>query len=362
MKLSKNIIKEEKSKNKYTDIITPWQTMSPPQDTGLDLYIQPYIEEDSGDAFVLENIYGVQLKSTDNSKNKTSTGLKIQITKEHIQQWKNFKFPVKIVMYYIPDNSFYYLWIDKTTLTESTKNPTLHLNNLIDEVTYKKDTLKHIDKPSIIHTKYIHPDKNTPGHGEVIIKGRGNYHNFEDLKEELIEKPLLRLSYIHGINESKKQLFNDIKNHNLRKTLIVLYLLTDQITEAISELIIITNDTNCPESTELIELLKTYPLSKKDIELQNHIQWKNIFHKSKPISLTVNFEGNKISNDEHINQIILPFSIDPNKLSFDLPIQDIPTKTSLINDYMSITYNETLKINNIIFNSFYLKKITFKAN
>jgi len=149
VKFTFNNQKEYKSFVTFLYWIEPWLCTKFEYDLGIDLYVQPFddrervLEDNSLIAFNKRLL--IQLKSTgeyDSSK-KCHT-----IDINHIEDWKRQNDLVVFMKFYLPENTFYYTYIDEIEIKEGNKTQTVYLTKKLDKNSIKEFKDEVLDKLS----------------------------------------------------------------------------------------------------------------------------------------------------------------------------------------------------------------------
>lgn len=262
--------KEHNSVIELTSLIQPWLATKFDYDFGIDLYIQPFIENNKSLSEPLKPFPKrllVQLKSTDKTDKNEQT---YSIDTQHLKDWINQKDLVVFMKYCITKKTFYYLYIDETITVNDTKYQTLYLNNELNATnveSFKNEVLNKliqveysevnsfpsVDGKSItyeagfdlgtIETAHIDKSGNIFGNKKIedaiknLKQNIFTTHAINNLKREIllndtVEKRLLLINelYIENkINDAKNEALALYNKYNSVEARVILYALNNKI-------------------------------------------------------------------------------------------------------------------------------------
>lgn len=133
VKFTHNNQKEYKSYVTLLYWLEPWFCMNSIYDLGIDLYIQPFDERErdinDNSLYTFNKRLLIQLKS---SGSYDEISKKHYIDNIHIHDWKRQDDLIIFMKYYIPENAFYYMYIDEIEINENQKGNTIYLDKKLD--------------------------------------------------------------------------------------------------------------------------------------------------------------------------------------------------------------------------------------
>ena len=284
IKFTFNNQKEYKSFVTLLYWIEPWLCTKFDYDLGIDLYVQPFDDRDrdpEDNALITFNKrLLIQLKSTgDYDQIKKCHTIDL----DHINDWQRQDDMVIFMKYYIPEDTFYYAYIDDIEIKEEQKTQTIELTKKLDKTSikeFKNEVLDKLSPVKIGEINYI-PKLNSD---ETI------YQCFVDLgrKEEFLidkhghikdnQKLLSTINFIkekitkmYNIDNLKKDIINDDTVDNRLKLIQYLYI-EGKHYEAKSELIMLHEKFQSKEAQILLYFLN------KNIAYEDLIKIKGVFY------------------------------------------------------------------------------------
>lgn len=111
-------IKEDQSKRNFEDVIQPWYVLDwSRKDYGIDTIVEITTRMQSGEYIRPESKYFfVQLKATDKLRT-TGDYIRFSLAVKNIIAWAASNIPVLFVLNHLPDNQFYFLWMNEELIT-----------------------------------------------------------------------------------------------------------------------------------------------------------------------------------------------------------------------------------------------------
>lgn len=260
--MSLNNQKEDESKKALAYFLSPWQTMETSQDTGIDVFVQPYDEKNRNDNDsipIFERRFLVQLKSTDAEIIDENQGIgKLQIDKKHLEMWNKQEDPVMIARYYRKKKVFYFAWIDEIEIKTGQQSQTIdlpyQLSADISEQT-KETILRKLMPPDISELVYI-PKGRGIGFAEVTI---GNVRDGQQIADMVsngyFERFAKQAQLQNAIMEHKFLVYEHQENKQFRFNLALLLIMSKAYNEATQELNLLSHTFNLVEAKIMISAL-----------------------------------------------------------------------------------------------------------
>jgi hypothetical protein len=326
MKITSNNKREEESKNEFRRIFSPWQSVKPEQDTGIDLWVQPFItNSNTNEDIPLERMFQVQVKSTADLTHKLKDGgLSYQIDLEHLVQWKSFETIVMLAVYYIPDACFYYIWIDDSFILPTVANPTLRLYKKFsysERDAIKLDVIKYLLPPKMS----MHYDKITENSLKIEPTAVLSFKHKIDEKEldYYTQKALEKINVIKAIAELKNILFNEQKNIKARLQIAWLYARIEENIPAKDELLLLINNLKSVEAKIILNMLNKNAIKNIDkIVFVTYAKWGIQFPTTQVLSFIVLIDNQEFELVYNPNGVLLPIQ-NFKTLSFTILYNDV---------------------------------------